>query len=64
MIIFDKFQPNFLEMDGKIVRNPFQFIGDSCKVWHDGQEIFQTNSKIKISATLSQESLLSASNHE
>jgi tetratricopeptide (TPR) repeat protein len=54
MISFDKFQPNFLEMEGKISRKPFQFIADSCIVWHSGQEIFQSNSKFKISAIVNE----------
>jgi tetratricopeptide (TPR) repeat protein len=54
MITFDKFQPNFLELEGEIKRNPFQFIADSCQIWHGGQEIFKSNSKFKISATLNE----------
>ena len=53
---FDTFQPNFLELEGKITRIPFQFIADTCKVWHAGQEIFRSKSKYKISANLNERS--------
>lgn len=48
MLRFDKFQPNFLEIEGKISRNPFQFVAENCTVWHSGQQIFQLNSKYEI----------------
>lgn len=52
MITFDKFKPNFLELEGKITRKPFHFIANNCIVWHGGQEIFNSNSKFKITAIL------------
>jgi tetratricopeptide (TPR) repeat protein len=52
MITFDKFQPNFLESEGKITRKDFQFVANSCLVWHGGQKFFESNLKYKISAAL------------
>jgi tetratricopeptide (TPR) repeat protein len=54
MFTFDKFQPNFLELEGEIKRNPFQFIANSCQIWHGSQEIFHSNSKFKISSSLNE----------
>jgi len=52
MITFDKFQPNFLESEGEITRNPFRFVAENCTVWHSGQNIFQSNSKYEIVGTI------------
>lgn len=53
MKAYDTFQVNLLEMLGIIDRKSFHFVADNCKVWYNGDCIFDLDSTIEIVAEVS-----------
>ena len=52
MKTYDTFTPNILEMQGRIERNPFNFLANNCKIWHDGSCIADWDSTFQVDAKI------------